>query len=38
LGSMNTKTSQFSAQVNLALSTWELANLHLSPVTTVTLY
>lgn len=35
---MNTITSQSSAQVNLALSTWELANLHLPPVTTVTLY
>jgi len=35
---MNTITSQSVAQVNLALSTWELANLHLPPVTTVTLY
>ena len=37
-GLMNAKTSQLSAQVNLALSEWELANLHLPPVTTVTLY
>lgn len=37
-GSMNTNTSQSAAQVNLALSTWELANLHLPPVTTITLY
>lgn len=36
--SMNTKTSRSSARVNLALSEWELANLHLPPVTTVTLY
>jgi hypothetical protein len=35
---MSTETSQSSTQVNLALSTWELANLHLPPVTTVTLY
>ena len=37
-GSMNTETSQPSAQVNLSLTKWELANLHLPPVTTVTLY
>ena len=37
-GSMNTETSQPSAQVNLTLTKWELANFHLPPVTTVTLY
>jgi hypothetical protein len=35
---MNTETSQPSDQVNLTLTKWELANLHLPPVTTVTLY
>jgi len=35
---MNKKNGQSSARVNLALTTWELANLHLPPVTTVTLY
>jgi hypothetical protein len=35
---MSTKTKQSSAQMHLALTKWELANLHLPPVTTVTLY
>ena len=35
---MNTRTIRSPAQVNLALSTWELANSHLPPVTTITFY
>jgi hypothetical protein len=35
---MNTQNSQPLVQVSLALTDWELANLHLPPVTTVTLY
>ena len=35
---MNTQTTQSPALVNLALTEWELANLHLPPVTTVTFY
>jgi len=35
---MSTINSQPKAQVSLALTTWELANLHLPPVTTVTFY
>ena len=35
---MNTETCQPSTQVSLSLTKWELANLHLPPVTTVTLY
>jgi hypothetical protein len=36
--SMITETSLPPAQVNLDLTEWELANLHLPPVTTVTFY
>jgi hypothetical protein len=35
---MNTQNKQSVAQVRLTLTKWELANLHLPPVTTVTLY
>jgi hypothetical protein len=35
---MSAKAGQSDSQVTLALSTWELARLHLPAVTTVTLY